>query len=169
MIAGTGDLLIEATELSSRLNVLLDAVDPAGVERTSRNLERASSSLSTALGDNRDDLRAAIRDFRAAARDLRSIAEANKDQVGTSLRNFDDASRKLSGLADQLSTTAASMQRVGARGVAGGRSDATPTRPSTPRCARRSGTRTSREGHPQESEALPPDRALLRWRAGRIP
>ena len=115
MIAGTGDLLIEATELSSRLNVLLDAVDPAGVERTSRNLEQASSSLSTALGDNRDDLRAAIRDFRAAARDLRSIAEANKDQVGTSLRNFDDASRKLSGLADQLSTTAASMQRVVAR------------------------------------------------------
>ncbi len=115
VIAGTGDLLIEATELSSRLNVLLDAVDPAGVERTSRNLERASSSLSTALGDNRDDLRAAIRDFRAAARDLRSIAEANKDQVGTSLRNFDDASRKLSGLADQLSTTAASMQRVVAR------------------------------------------------------
>lgn len=115
VIAGAGDLLIETTELSSRLNVLLDAVDPSGVERTSRNLERASSSLSTALGDNREDLRAAIRDFRAAARDLRTIAETNKDQVGTSLRNFDEASRKLSTLADQLSTTATSMQRIVAR------------------------------------------------------
>jgi phospholipid/cholesterol/gamma-HCH transport system substrate-binding protein len=115
VIAGAGDLMIETTELSSRLNVLLDAIDPAMVERTSRNMERASGSLSSALGDNRQDLRAAILDFKAAAKDLRTIASANKDQVGTSLRNFDNASRKLSDLADQLSVTAASMQRVVAR------------------------------------------------------
>jgi phospholipid/cholesterol/gamma-HCH transport system substrate-binding protein len=115
VIAGAGDLLIETTELSSRLNVLLDAIDPAMVERTSKNMERASGSLSTALGDNRQDLRTAILDFKAAAKDLRTIASTNKDQVGTSLKNFDNASRKLSDLADQLSVTAASMQRVVAR------------------------------------------------------
>lgn len=115
VISGAGDLLVEATELSSRLNVMLDAVDPATVERTSKNMERASSSLSTALGDNRADLRAAILDFRAAARDLRTIASTNKDQVATSLQSFDTASRKLSALADQLSVTAASLQRVVAR------------------------------------------------------
>lgn len=115
VISGAGDLLIETTELSSRLNVLLDAIDPATVERTSKNMERASGSLSTALGDNRQDLRTAILDFKAAAKDLRTIASTNKDQVGTSLKNFDNASRKLSDLADQLSVTAASMQRVVAR------------------------------------------------------
>lgn len=115
VISGAGDLLIETTELSSRLNVMLDAIDPAIVERTSKNMERASGSLATALGDNRQDLRAAILDFKAAAKDLRTIASTNKDQVGTSLRNFDNASRKLSDLADQLSVTAASMQRVVAR------------------------------------------------------
>jgi len=115
VISGAGDLLIEATELSSRLNVMLDAIDPSTVERTSKNMERASSSLNRALGDNREDLRTAILDFKAAAHDLRVIATTNKDQVGTSLKNFDEASRKLSTLADQLSVTAASMQRVVAR------------------------------------------------------
>jgi phospholipid/cholesterol/gamma-HCH transport system substrate-binding protein len=115
VISGAGDLLVEATELSSRLNVMLDAIDPATVERTSKNMEKASRSLSTALGDNREDLRTAILDFKAAAKDFRTIASANKDQVTTSLSNFDQASRKLSGLADQLSTTATSLQRVLAR------------------------------------------------------
>lgn len=115
VISGTGDLLLEATELSSRLNVMLDAIDPVVVERTSKNIERASASLNTALGDNRQDLRTAIVDFKAAAHDLRTIAATNKEQVGVSLRNFDDASRKLSTLADQLAVTAASMQRVVAK------------------------------------------------------
>jgi len=115
VISGAGDMLVEATELSSRLNVMLDAIDPATIERTSKNMERASSSLSTALGDNRQDLRLAILDFKEAAKDLRAIASTNKDQVTTSLQNFDTASRKLSSLADQLSTTATSLQRVVAR------------------------------------------------------
>jgi phospholipid/cholesterol/gamma-HCH transport system substrate-binding protein len=115
VISGAGDLLIEATELSSRLNVMLDAIDPATVERTSRNMERASGSLNSALGDNRQDLRQAILDFKAAAHDIRAIASQNKDQVNTSLQNFDTASRKLSDLADQLSATAASLQRVAAK------------------------------------------------------
>lgn len=115
VISGAGDLLIEATELSSRLNVMLDAIDPATVERTSRNMERASGSLNSALGDNRQDLRQAILDFKAAAHDIRAIASQNKDQVNTSLHNFDTASRKLSDLADQLSATAASLQRVAAK------------------------------------------------------
>lgn len=115
VIAGAGDLLIETTELSSRLNVMLDAIDPATVERTSKNMERASGSLNSALGENRQDLRQAIQDFKVAAHDLRTIAAANKDQVNTSLKNFDEASRKLTGLADQLSVTAASMQRVVAK------------------------------------------------------
>jgi phospholipid/cholesterol/gamma-HCH transport system substrate-binding protein len=115
VISGAGDLLIEATELSSRLNVMLDAIDPATVERTSRNMERASGSLNSALGDNRQDLRQAILDFKAAAHDIRAIATQNKDQVNTSLHNFDTASRKLSDLADQLSATAASLQRVAAK------------------------------------------------------
>jgi len=112
VISGAGDLLVEATELSSRLNVMLDAIDPATVERTSKNMEKASRSLSTALGDNREDLRTAILDFKVAAHDFRTIASANRDQVGTSLKNFDNASRKLSDLTDQLSTTATSLQRV---------------------------------------------------------
>jgi len=115
VISGAGDLMVETTELSSRLNVMLDALDPATVERTSKNMERASRSLSTAIGDNREDLRAAILDFKAAAKDFRAIAAANRDHVATSLQSFDTASRKLSNLADQLSTTASSLQRVIAR------------------------------------------------------
>lgn len=115
VISGAGDLVVETTELSSRLNVMLDALDPATVERTSKNMEKASHSLSTALGDNRDDLRTAILDFKAAAKDLRAIAATNREQVTTSLQSFDTASRKLSSLADQLSTTASSLQRIIAR------------------------------------------------------
>src|SRR5688572_9573903 len=115
VISGTGDLVVEATEVSSRLNVMLDALDPATVERTSRNMERASSSVSSALAENREDPREAILDFKAAAKDLRTIAATNKDQVSTSLRSFDTASQKLSNLADQLSVTASSLQRVVSR------------------------------------------------------
>ena len=112
VIAGTGDLVIETTELASRLNVFLDALDPATVQRASRNMEKATASLSQTLDQNRADLRATIVDFREAARDLRKIASANSEQVTTSVRDFGTASQKLSALSDQLSTTAASLDRV---------------------------------------------------------
>jgi len=112
VIAGTGDLVIETTELASRLNVFLDALDPATVQRASRNMEKATTSLSQTLDQNRADLRATIVDFREAARDLRKIASANSEQVTTSVRDFGTASQKLSALSDQLSTTAASLDRV---------------------------------------------------------
>ena len=115
VISGAGDLVVEMTELSSRLNLMLDAIDPATVERAAKNMERASGSLSATLGRNEADLHAAIVDFREAARDFRSIASSNKEQVGTSLQSFDTASRKLSSLADQLSVTASALQRVVAR------------------------------------------------------
>jgi len=115
VIAGTGDLVIETTELASRLNVFLDALDPATVQRATRNMEKATSTLSGTLDQNRADLRATIVDFREAARDLRTIASANSEQVTTSVRDFGTASRKLSALSDQLSTTAASLDRVVAR------------------------------------------------------
>jgi phospholipid/cholesterol/gamma-HCH transport system substrate-binding protein len=112
VIAGTGDLVIETTELASRLNVFLDALDPATVQRASRNMEKATASLSQTLDQNRADLRATIVDFREAARDLRKIASENSEQVTTSVRDFGTASQKLSALSDQLSTTAASLDRV---------------------------------------------------------
>lgn len=112
VIAGTGDLVIETTELASRLNVFLDALDPATVQRASRNMEKATTSLSQTLDQNRADLRATIVDFREAARDLRKIASENSEQVTTSVRDFGTASQKLSALSDQLSTTAASLDRV---------------------------------------------------------
>ena len=115
VISGAGDLLTEATELSSRLNLMLDALDPATIERAARNMEKASSSLSKTLASNQDDLRAAVLDFRAAGRDLRAIASENKDEVTTSVKDFGTASRKLSSLADQLSTTAVALERVVAR------------------------------------------------------
>jgi len=112
VIAGTGDLVIETTELASRLNVFLDALDPATVQRATRNMEKATSSLSQTLDQNRADLRGTIVDFRAAARDLRTIASANSQQVTTSVQDFGTASRKLAALSDQLSTTAAALDRV---------------------------------------------------------
>jgi phospholipid/cholesterol/gamma-HCH transport system substrate-binding protein len=112
VIAGTGDLVIETTELASRRNVFLDALDPATVQRASRNMEKATTSLSQTLDQNRADLRATIVDFREAARDLRKIASANSEQVTTSVRDVGSASRKLAALSDQLSTTAASLDRV---------------------------------------------------------
>ena len=115
VISGAGDLLTEATELSSRLNLMLDALDPATIERAAKNMERASSSLSKTLTANQDDLRAAVLDFRAAGRDLRSIASENKGEVTTSVKDFGVASRKLSTLADQLAVTATALDRVVAR------------------------------------------------------
>ena len=115
VISGAGELITEATETSSRLNVMLDAIDPATLERAAKNMEHASSSLSKTLAANQEDLRAAVIDFRSAARDLRTIATANKDEVSTSVKDFGVASRKLSSLADQLSVTSDALQRVVAR------------------------------------------------------
>jgi phospholipid/cholesterol/gamma-HCH transport system substrate-binding protein len=112
VISGAGDLLIEATELSSRLNVMLDALDPATVERASKNIERATASLTTTLDQNRADLRQAVVDFRDAARELKTMASSNSEQVGTSIRDFGTASKKLATLSDQLSTTSAALDRV---------------------------------------------------------
>jgi phospholipid/cholesterol/gamma-HCH transport system substrate-binding protein len=115
VISGAGELVTEVTELSSRLNVMLDALDPATIERAAKNMEGASSALSKTLTANQEDLRGAVLDFRAAGRDLRAIASTNKEEVSTSVKDFGVASRKLSSLADQLSVTANALQRVVAR------------------------------------------------------
>lgn len=112
VIAGAGDLLIETTELSSRLNLMLDAVDPATVERASRNFEKATMGLSQTLDQNRADLREAIVDFKLAAKEFRGIAAANSGPVSSSIKDFGEASRKLSTLSDQLSSTAVALDRV---------------------------------------------------------
>ena len=112
VISGTGDLLIEATELSSRLNLMLDSLDPATVERASQNIEKATASLTKTLEQNREDLRQTVMDFRGAAREIHQIASANSEEISTSIRDFGTASRKLAALSDQLSTTAAALDRV---------------------------------------------------------
>jgi phospholipid/cholesterol/gamma-HCH transport system substrate-binding protein len=112
VISGAGDLITQATELSSRLNEFLDAVDPATMERASKNLEKMSASLSTAVDRNQADLRQSILDFKAAAHQIRTIAETNSDQVGTSIRDFGTASKRLTELSDKLGVTADALQRV---------------------------------------------------------
>jgi len=115
VIAGAGDLITQTTELSSRLNEFLDAVDPATMERTSKNMERMSASLSTAIDRNQADLRQAIVDFKAAAHQIRDIASTNSEQVGTSIKDFGTASRRLTELSEKLGVTADAMQRVVSR------------------------------------------------------
>jgi phospholipid/cholesterol/gamma-HCH transport system substrate-binding protein len=112
VISGAGDLLIEATELSSRLNLMLDALDPATVERVSKNMEKATASLSETLEQNRADLRQTVVDFRDAAREIHQMASTNSEQISTSIHDFGTASRKLATLSDQLSTTALALDRV---------------------------------------------------------
>jgi len=112
VISGAGDLITQATELSSRLNEFLDAVDPATMERASKNLEKMSASLSTAVDRNQEDLRQAILDFKGAAHQIRTMADANSDQVGTSIRDFGTASKRLTELSEKLGVTADALQRV---------------------------------------------------------
>ena len=112
MISGAGDLITQATELSSRLNEFLDAVDPATMQRASKNLERMSASLSTAVDRNQEDLRQAILDFKSAASQMKSIASNNSEAVGSSIRDFGTASRRLTDLSEKLGVTADALQRV---------------------------------------------------------
>jgi phospholipid/cholesterol/gamma-HCH transport system substrate-binding protein len=112
VIAGAGDLIIEATELSSRLNVMLDALDPATIERAAKNMEKMSSKLSAAVEANEADLRAAVGDFRSAAKKLNSIASVNEAGVTSSVKDFSEASKRLSTLSEQLSSTATALDRV---------------------------------------------------------
>jgi phospholipid/cholesterol/gamma-HCH transport system substrate-binding protein len=112
VIAGAGDLITEATELSSRLNLMLDALDPATIERAAKNMEHASSKLSKTVDANEADLRAAVSDFRSAAHKLNAIATTNEGEVTSSIKDFGTASRQLSTLSDQLSKTATSLDRV---------------------------------------------------------
>src|SRR6185503_4580997 len=115
VISGAGDLITQATELSSRLNEFLDAVDPATMERASKNLERVTSSLATAVDQNQADLRSAIVDFKTAAHQIRAIASDNSVGVGTSIRDFGTASKRLTELSEKLSVTADGLQRVVSR------------------------------------------------------
>jgi phospholipid/cholesterol/gamma-HCH transport system substrate-binding protein len=115
VISGAGDLITQATELSSRLNEFLDAVDPATMERATKNIEKMSASLSSTVDQNRDDLRAAVLDFKSAAHQIRSMASNNSDQVSTSIKDFGTASRRLSELSDKLGVTADALQRVVSR------------------------------------------------------
>jgi len=115
VISGAGDLITQATELSSRLNEFLDAVDPATMERAAKNLEKMSASLSTTVDQNRDDLRQAVLDFRSAAHQIRTMAADNSEQVGTSIKDFGTASRHLTELSEKLGVTADALQRVVSR------------------------------------------------------
>jgi phospholipid/cholesterol/gamma-HCH transport system substrate-binding protein len=115
VISGAGDLITQATELSSRLNEFLDAVDPATMERAAKNLERMSASLSTTVEKNQDDLRSAVVDFKAAAHQIRTIAASNSEQVGSSIKDFGTASRRLTELSEKLTVTADALHRVVAR------------------------------------------------------
>ncbi len=115
VISGAGDLITQTTELSSRLNEFLDAVDPATMQRASKNLERMSASLSTAVDRNQEDLRQAILDFKSAASSMKTIASSNSEQVGTTIRDFGTASRRLTDLSEKLGVTADALQRVVSR------------------------------------------------------
>jgi phospholipid/cholesterol/gamma-HCH transport system substrate-binding protein len=115
VISGAGDLITQTTELSSRLNEFLDAVDPATMQRASKNLERMSASLSTAVDRNQEDLRQAILDFKSAASSMKTIASSNSEQVGSSIRDFGTASRRLTDLSEKLVVTADGLQRVVSR------------------------------------------------------
>jgi phospholipid/cholesterol/gamma-HCH transport system substrate-binding protein len=115
VISGAGDLITQTTELSSRLNEFLDAVDPATMQRASKNLERMSASLSTAVDRNQEDLRQAILDFKSAASSMKTIASTNSEQVGSSIRDFGTASRRLTDLSEKLVVTADGLQRVVSR------------------------------------------------------
>lgn len=115
VISGAGDLITQTTELSSRLNEFLDAVDPATMQRASKNLERMSASLSTAVDRNQEDLRQAILDFKSAASSMKTIASDNSEQVGTTIRDFGTASRRLTDLSEKLGVTADALQRVVSR------------------------------------------------------
>ncbi|MEK7315308.1 MAG: MlaD family protein [Candidatus Eisenbacteria bacterium] len=112
VISGAGDMITEATELSSRLNLMLDAMDPATIEKAAKNVEKASTSLAQTIEANRADLHAAVADFRSAAKKLNSIASTNEAEVSASIKDFGNASRKLSTLSDQLSSTATSLDRI---------------------------------------------------------
>lgn len=112
VISGAGELLTEATELSSRLNEMLDAMDPATMEKTSRNIEKMTRSLTRTVERNDADLHQAIVDFRAASKQMRSIAETNAQPLQTSIQDFGEASRRLSSLSDKLTVTADALQRV---------------------------------------------------------
>jgi len=112
VIAGAGDLITEATELSSRLNLMLDAMDPATIEKAAKNVEKASLSLSKTIDENKADLKSAVTEFKGAAKKLNSIASLNEAEVTSSIKDFGSASRKLNALSDQLSATATSLDRV---------------------------------------------------------
>ena len=112
VISGAGDLITQTTELSSRLNEFLDAVDPATMQRASKNLERMSASLSTAVDRNQEDLRQAILDFKSAASQMKNIAANNSEEVGSSIRDSGTASRRLTDLSEKLGVTADALQRV---------------------------------------------------------
>lgn len=112
VIAGAGELLTEATELSSRLNEMLDAMDPATMERTSRNIERVTARMTQTVDQNQEDLRQAILDFKAASKQMRAIAETNAQPLSKSIEDFGTASQRLTALSDKLSVTATSLQRV---------------------------------------------------------
>ncbi len=112
VISGAGDLITEATELSSRLNLMLDAMDPATIEKAAKSMEKATSRLSHTVEENEVDLRAAVSDFRSAAKKLNSIASTNEAEVNSSIKDFGTASRQLSSLSEQLSKTATSLDRV---------------------------------------------------------
>ena len=107
-----GDLIIEATELSSRLNLMLDALDPATIERAAKNMEHATTRLSKTVDENESDLREAVKEFRSAAKKLNAIATTNEAEVTSSIKDFGTASRRLSSLSEQLSSTAMSLDRV---------------------------------------------------------
>jgi phospholipid/cholesterol/gamma-HCH transport system substrate-binding protein len=112
VISGAGELLTEATELSSRLNEVLDAMDPATMEKTSRNIEKMTRSLTQTIEKNDADLRQAILDFRAASKQMRSIAETNAAPLRESISDFGQASERLTTLSEKLTVTADALQRV---------------------------------------------------------
>lgn len=112
VIAGAGELLTEATELSSRLNRMLDALDPSTIERTSKNIERMTARLSQTVDQNQGDLRQAVQDFKVASRQMRDLAETNARPISESIKDFDTASKQLSALSEKLSATAGTLQRV---------------------------------------------------------
>jgi phospholipid/cholesterol/gamma-HCH transport system substrate-binding protein len=112
VIAGAGDLIIEATELSSRLNLMLDSLDPATIERAAKSVEKATAKLSETVEANEGDLRAAVSDYRSAAKKLIAIASTNEAALNSSIKDFGEASKRLNALSQQLSSTASALDRV---------------------------------------------------------
>jgi phospholipid/cholesterol/gamma-HCH transport system substrate-binding protein len=116
VISQMGDALTSLNRASEQIDRILSLAEERGTVRTAlENVERASTDLSQAISENREDLRATVQNLKEVSSRLRSLAERKETTVEGTIDRLANTAERTDTLITNVSELTAELARIADR------------------------------------------------------